>query len=231
MWAVLGDPELRGGGWQAQSDAFYASGRAELAATLERVHRLVAEVPTRSALDFGCGVARLTCALAERFDRVIGMDHAAGMLERAQVAARERGVAPEFIDAAWPSATDERFDLVWCCLVIQHQPSRYDGLRLVRELAERVGDGGVLYCQVPVHLPVRRRLQPRRRLYGLVRRLGVSHEAAFNRLGLNPIRMIALPERSVRNTVAAAGLRVVDSVYEALPSGEIDVRLIAARVR
>ena len=229
LWAVLGDPALRGGGWEARRAAFYQSGRDEVAGVLREAETAGCSIDRASALDFGCGVGRVTLALGDVFARVVGMDHSAGMIEQAAAAVRERGVQPIFVRAEWPGQISEAFSLVWCCLVVQHQPSHTAAKRLVRELAERVAPGGALYLQVPVELPLRRRLQPRRRLYRIARSCGLPHETALNRLGLNPISMRAIREPILTELLREAGLNAVSTARLTLPTGQVDVRVLAAR--
>src|SRR6267378_5944561 len=61
-------------------DAFFASGDTDIAQILD----LIPDFKPRSALDFGCGVGRLTRALAKRVERVAGVDAAPSMLRLAR---------------------------------------------------------------------------------------------------------------------------------------------------
>src|SRR4051794_28283830 len=82
LWAILSVPEKRGGGWDL--DAFFATGRAEVAELLDLSRRLDPPRERGTALDFGCGVGRISQALAEHFDRVIGVDVAESMVREAR---------------------------------------------------------------------------------------------------------------------------------------------------
>ncbi len=57
---------------------------------------------------------------------------------------------------------------------------------------------------------MRQRLQPRRRLYALLRRLGVSDATLYRRLRLHPIRMGWVPRSAVEGRLSAAGGRLLD---------------------
>ena len=72
-------------------ESFYRSGTDEIAAVLQRADEYGIAVPRRRALDFGCGVGRLTLALAEQFDRCDGVDISPAMLK----VARQRCTRPE----------------------------------------------------------------------------------------------------------------------------------------
>src|SRR5260370_38629454 len=82
LWAVLVEDGKRGGQWDVEE--FFATGRADVSDTVASLTRL--GLPTRwdRALDFGCGVGRLTHALAAHADEVIGVDLSESMLEQAQ---------------------------------------------------------------------------------------------------------------------------------------------------
>ena len=99
----------------------------------------------------------------------------------------------------------EHFDFVLALLVLQHLPSPADVERHVAELTRRLARGGALVLQVPSRLPLRRRIQSRRRAYALLRRLDVPASLLLAELRLDPIRTTALSETRVRAAVEAAG--------------------------
>ncbi|PYQ82516.1 MAG: SAM-dependent methyltransferase, partial [Acidobacteria bacterium] len=68
LWAILSDPAKHGGKWNLHR--FFQTGVGEIATLLYELARLGVAVKTDRALDFGCGIGRLTQALAERFTRV-----------------------------------------------------------------------------------------------------------------------------------------------------------------
>ena len=79
-----------------------------------------------SALDFGCGLGRLTRALSRRFESAIGLDLSETMVERARnLNAAVRGC--EFRVNTWPDLRDfseQSFDLVYSGRVLQHLPGQ-----------------------------------------------------------------------------------------------------------
>ena len=58
LWAILTNEESEGGGWDL--DAFFASGEAEISSVMAEVDSLGLAFEPGRALDFGCGVGRLT---------------------------------------------------------------------------------------------------------------------------------------------------------------------------
>src|SRR2546423_1589846 len=82
LWAILSDPAKRGGLW---NDAeFFGLGESEIAAIEQYCGALARPHERRLAVDFGCGVGRLTRALASRYAQVIGIDISPNMLEQAR---------------------------------------------------------------------------------------------------------------------------------------------------
>jgi SAM-dependent methyltransferase len=209
LWAIASTPEKRFGGWD--EEAFAQSGERKVAGLLKRLDALGLPERRERALDFGCGVGRLTRPLAGAFEEVTGVDIAPAMIERARERTadlpRVRFVLNERGDL--DVLAGERFDLVYTGLVLQHLPSRELALRYLADLAGLVAPGGVLVAQVPVALGLRLRLQPGRRVYHVLRRLGASRELIYRRLRLQPMRMTSVPRTEVDRCLTAAGLRIV----------------------
>lgn len=82
LWAIITWPEKKGRRWRP--DEFFETGKREIAAVLEYTVSLGLPLNLKRALDFGCGVGRLTPALAAHFDHVAGVDIAASMLQTAR---------------------------------------------------------------------------------------------------------------------------------------------------
>lgn len=224
MWAVLSDPERRGGGWS--EEAFFASGEQEIAGVLERLAALGVPGQRRRALDFGCGLGRLARALAGRFDEVVGVDVSEAMVEQgsrlnAGVAGLRLVVNRQPDLSLFPNGS---FDLVYTNLVLQHLPSRDLMAAFVRELVRVTAPGGVAAIQAPARIPVLYRAQPLRRGYALLRRLGVPSRLLILRTPLQPMRMTALPRERVEEAVSAAGGRLL----AADPDGAFGFRYVVA---
>src|ERR1700675_2485116 len=72
MWTVLSDPTKLGHGWD--ESAFFATGVDEINELVARLRHHGMTATGERALDFGCGVGRLTQALAAHFAQVTGVD-------------------------------------------------------------------------------------------------------------------------------------------------------------
>jgi SAM-dependent methyltransferase len=131
---------------------FFQGGEAD-------VQRLLSEITTcsgqnfrpRAALDFGCGVGRLTLALARRAEHVTGCDTSPTMLAIAtRNASAARAQNAEFVSTL-DQVVDKKFDFICSLLVFQHIPAG-DGLALLSALLRLLAPGGIL----AVHFTLRR---------------------------------------------------------------------------
>ena len=223
-WAILAYPERRFGRWDL--DEFFRSGEVEIGRLAADVQRLGYPVKRERALDFGCGVGRLTRALAPHFRHCYGVDVSAPMI----AAARKLNIAFSPCEFVLNGDPDLRmfprghFDLIYSVLVLQHLPTRAAIAAYVADFVRVLAPGGLLVCQIPSHIPLRRRLQPRRRLYGILRGFGVPPRVLYNRLGLFPMRMTSMPEPDVRALLIAAGARVLEARADAMASTAIESR-------
>ena len=187
-------------------DAFFASGEAEIAEVLRIAETLGYPRQHERALDFGCGVGRLTRALSNSFEEAVGLDISAEMIRFARELNEGRSCRFEVNDrvdlGTFESAS---FDFVYSSLVLQHMP-RTDLIRsYIDEFLRVVRPGGLVVFQSVEHLTLARRLQPRRRVYAVLRRLGVPHDVLLGKLGLFPVRLTAISDADVQTIVAARG--------------------------
>jgi SAM-dependent methyltransferase len=208
LWAILASAEARGGGWNI--DEFFSTGESEIAQVLETAERLGLPEQHDCALDFGCGVGRLTRALAGRFREAVGVDIAEEMVRLARELNEDRNCRFELNARSDLTAfEDDSFDFVYSSLVLQHLPQRELIKGYLGEFLRVLRPGGLAVFQTLAQLPAPLRLQPRRRAYALLRRLGLPHQLLLSRLRLVPTRLTAIPEEAVRRTVEGGGGVVV----------------------
>jgi SAM-dependent methyltransferase len=218
-WAVLSDPARRFGRWEMEE--FLRSGRTAVAEVLAHGASFGLPLARGDALDFGCGAGRLTVALAAHFDRCLGVDVSAHMVQRA----RETAAGIENCSFAVLSSPDlsalqtDSFDLVVSLIVLQHVPSAESKERYIAELLRVLRPGGLVAFQLPSKIPARHRIQPRPRLYGLLRRAGVSPERLYRRWRLHPIRMSYLARARVQRVIEEAGGRILDVTETVITGG------------
>jgi SAM-dependent methyltransferase len=149
LWSILTVPEKgRRGRWELEE--FFATGEEEVCSLLAYLAQLGIDPPKRRALDFGCGVGRLTFPLAHRVEQVWGVDIAPSMIERA----REYNTLGDRCRFAVNDADDlsvfddATFDLVYTSRVLQHMPPRLI-TRYLRELIRVLSPDGAFVFQLP----------------------------------------------------------------------------------
>jgi SAM-dependent methyltransferase len=225
MWSVLSDPARKGGRWTVED--FIAAGEQEIAERLADAEASHGR-PQRygRALDFGCGAGRLAHALSARFEEVVGVDVSPVMIERAALLTAGQPNVTLVVNRE-PSLRrfpDGDFDLVYTNLVLQHVPTPELIEGYVRELVRVTAPGGIALIQAPHRIPLAYRMQPLRRGYGVLRRLGVPARALILRTPLQPMRMTALPRHQVERAARAAG----GEVLSAEPDGAFGFRYAIA---
>lgn len=208
-WAILSEPG-RQGSWD--DDGFFATGRTEIDTTLKELGELV--TARKAALDFGCGLGRLTQALAVHFDSVTGVDVAASMIEGARA---RNGFSDRvsYVVNTTPTLPfdDATFDFAYSILVLQHIPPKA-AAGYISELVRVLRPGGVAVFQELSH----RAPTVRNALLRVVPN-GVLTLARRARRGwAAPMTMDGVPRRQVTALVEAAGGEVVEVRADA--SGE-----------
>lgn len=207
LWAILAAPEGRGGKWDLEK--FFASGESEIAEVLAVAGDLGLPQQYARALDFGCGVGRLTRALAGRFQEGVGVDISEEMVRLARELNEGWNCRFEVnVRSDLGVLESDSFDFVYSSLVLQHMPRKELIRSYIEEFIRVLRPGGVAVFQTLARLPVQLRLQPRRRAYAVLHRLGLPHALLLGKLNLVPIRLTAISEDDVRATVAARGGKV-----------------------
>lgn len=148
FWAILTDPSRRGNRWPV--DEFFETGRLEVAELMRDAERLGVPRARLRALDFGCGAGRLTQALGDHFETVLGIDVAPSMIDLARAHNRHGArCAYEVNDrpdlSRWP---DQSFNLIYTSRVLQHIEPRYS-TAYVREFVRVLAPGGYLSFDLP----------------------------------------------------------------------------------
>jgi SAM-dependent methyltransferase len=224
LWAILTWSDRKNGRWDVNE--FFETGEREIASVLSTAADLGLPRRFERALDFGCGVGRLTRALARRFDECYGVDISAGMVERGLELNRDFTNCRLLVNAE-PNLglfEPDSFDFVYSSLVLQHLPGMDVVCDFIREFVRVLRPGGLAVFQVPSAIPWPFRLQPQRRLYGMLRSIGVDSQVLLRRTMLTPMRMVAVPPEIVRAVLEKSGARLAYAEAD----GETGLRYFAA---
>jgi SAM-dependent methyltransferase len=149
MWAILTNGPS-GNRWDA--DAFFDTGTLVVEHVLGSGAELGVPGSYGRALDFGCGLGRLTQPLAEHFERVDGVDIAETMITGARTHNRHGDRVVYHVNAGSDLSAfdDDSFDLILSHVVLQHIHPRYT-LRYLLEFLRTLKPGGLLAFQLPGH--------------------------------------------------------------------------------
>ena len=131
-------------------EQLFETGQADADRFIADLARVAPTVGRRHVLDFGCGVGRVTRALANHFQSVVGVDVASTMISRARLLNREYlncqfVVTPHAHLHGFGTGT---FDVIYSRLVLQHIPPAFVR-KYIPELIRVLAPGGVLMFQMP----------------------------------------------------------------------------------
>jgi len=148
LLAILTYKEKRGGKWEINE--FFETGVREVRATFNYLRGLGINLKGGRALDFGCGVGRLTQALVPRFEETVGVDIASSMINLANRYNRY----PEKCDYLVNTADNLRlfpeksFDFIFSKITLQHVEPRY-AKNYIREFLRLAKPEGIILFQLP----------------------------------------------------------------------------------
>lgn len=141
MFNILTIPGKENGGWTLEE--FMAHGR-------EEIDKLEGKFsPSVRALDFGCGIGRLTHALAEHFMYVDGVDISDEMIAIASEINQDPDRISFHVSGEDLSLfKDDTFDFVYTMIVLQHCPPELSEV-YVKEFVRVLKPGGIAMFNLP----------------------------------------------------------------------------------
>jgi len=146
FWAVLTVPEAKGNKWD--KGQFWESGKREIDWILKIIEDEKLELNNGKALDFGCGVGRLSRALAVFFREVTAIDISVSML---QEAVKYSNNYPNIkylhnLSANLQILNNNSFDFIYSNIVLQHMPKNYQK-SYIKEFCRVLKPGGIMVFQ------------------------------------------------------------------------------------
>jgi SAM-dependent methyltransferase len=151
LWAVLSEPDRLGRRWDL--DAFMATGLEHVSAALRRCEELGGSFPDRDlALDFGSGVGRLSQALGDHFNAVLGLDISPTMISVASRLNRHGSRVSFRLNESnrLEGVGTDSITLVFSHITLQHVPSDL-ARSYLGEFLRVVKPGGIIIAQLPSH--------------------------------------------------------------------------------
>ena len=153
-FSVLTNAKFTADKIDANRDEFYHSGEKDfdtIKSFFDRNSCSLADV--RSSIDLGCGVGRISAAMAKRFDKVVGVDISPGHLKKAQAWFDSHNLTNgAFVHLSDLEVVDTlpEVDLFYSLIVLQHNPPpvMYE---LLKRALRRVNVGGYALFQLPTY--------------------------------------------------------------------------------
>lgn len=134
---------------QLDQELFFGTGEELLALQMQLIQDRGIDVPRGTALDFGCGVGRLTNAMATYFNEVIGVDISSTMISNANQLKRRSNCSFQVNKRADLSVfKDDQFDFIYSDITIQHIPSP-ESENYIRDFFRILAPGGLAIFLVP----------------------------------------------------------------------------------
>jgi ubiquinone/menaquinone biosynthesis C-methylase UbiE len=148
MEHIFAPPRMRGKNWDPE--AFFASGRQEVERVSRHFHTLGLSFSGGQALDFGCGLGRVTQALVPSFEVVHGIDIAPSMLEQAQKYNQYGDQCRYHLNQRedLQRFADNSFDAVYSIITLQNMEPHYARDYII-EFTRILAPGGLLLFQLP----------------------------------------------------------------------------------
>jgi ubiquinone/menaquinone biosynthesis C-methylase UbiE len=218
--AILTDDSKAGGKWDLAE--FMATGDAEIATVMSHL-TAIGHAPdcNGAALDFGCGVGRLTQAMARRFVSCVGVDISQHMIQQAESLNQFAHCRYLASSAARLPFDDATFSFIYSNIVLQHVP-RHFAKQYLREFIRVLAPAGVLVFGVQDSFAApdfSSRMIRVRHVVHFRSRIRVALKR-----GPGDMKMHCLPEHIVRRALGSA--RVVDVQFTNTAARDFNGKLV-----
>ena len=210
LYAVLSRKDAKDNNWDV--DEFFAAGRAEITEAMSHLSKLGVTVNKGRAMDFGCGVGRLTQALCEEFEGAVGIDISYSMVESAEKHNKFGDRCQYLVNTTDDLAQldDASFDFVYSNISLQHSPPEASSKYIV-EFFRILRPAGVALFQVPSG--------PRHDPGSLGARIYSIKRGPLRRFwkrirGMPPVEIHYINQSIVEGTIEASGGRLIDATQQ-----------------
>ncbi len=149
LWAVLSWDNKKNGQWDIKE--FFETGRSEILVVKDYLSNLSLSLAGFRALDFGCGVGRLTQGLSPYFSSVLGVDISECMVDQAEKLNNKPNCYFKLNTTAdLKIIPDNYFSFIYSRLTFQHMDPKYTK-SYIKEFVRVLEPGGVALFSQPAH--------------------------------------------------------------------------------
>jgi ubiquinone/menaquinone biosynthesis C-methylase UbiE len=198
LWVVLTDPSRKGGRWDPKE--FFAVGEHEINTVLADLKTKNLPVARQTALDFGCGVGRLSQALAPHFDQVHGVDISPSMIDHANRFNQFPEKVTYHINSSirLEAFENNSMDFIYSNIALQHVEPRFSK-EYLKEFMRVLRPRGIAVFQM-ISATLARKLFPES-FVAAYRRVKHGHKPYFG--------MFGIPEKKIIRVLEQAGGEVI----------------------
>lgn len=177
LWAILTDPSKKQGKWDEAE--FFETGETEINTILGHLKQHNWIPMGNTALDFGCGVGRLSRALVPFFQRIVGVDVSQTMIEKAKILNSNFLNKIEFrhnTESNLAIIPNSSISFIYSTIVLQHI-SKPEALFFIEEFLRKLEPQGICVFQLPTadirNTSLGKKIQERLRIRARLATIGI----------------------------------------------------------
>lgn len=147
FWSILTIKEKKYNKWETEE--FFKTGESDIQVTMNSLESIGIPIKKTRALDFGCGVGRLTQALSSYFERVDGVDIASKMIEHAKrLNSKQNCFFHQNSQLNLLLFENKSFDLIISFLTLQHMKKSFV-FKYLKEFSRLLKPRGIFVFNIP----------------------------------------------------------------------------------
>ena len=223
MWAILTQDDKSGNRWNESE--FFQTGVNDFKRVMENDQRCNIVLSQNKALDFGCGIGRLTQPLCTYFNSAAGVDIAPSMIEQARLHNSYGDKCTYYLNEKDDLSIfkNGEFDFIYSLIVLQHMHPRFSR-NYIKEFIRLLSPEGIAYFQLPAKYLGQKKKGLKHLLKEVVKKiLPVSIYAMLNRnsaTGGANMELYGTPKEELISFIKQNGGKVVQ-VLEDKSAGEL----------
>jgi len=226
LWAISTTEDKKFNKWNIEP--FFLIGEKLNQELMKEIKLIGCPVQFKSALDFGCGVGRVSRFLAKSFDECCGVDISKTMIKLAKQ--YNQGISNcKFVVNSEKNLSlfsNNYFDLVYSRIVLQHISERKIIKFYIQEFVRILKEKGLLYFQLPNRISILGRIRIIPTVYTLLKRMRINKNLLYNKMKLNPMIMNYMPEKEVLKLLEEEGAKILKIQTEMLGNVESKTYLV-----